>query len=250
MGLGKTIQVLALLLLRKQHGPRGTSLLIVPASILGNWRGEIERFAPGLGVLLAHPSAMPSWELRGLSPEEVSKHDVVITSYGFLSRLPWAASFDWDLLVLDEAQAIKNPSAKQTRAVKLLHSHHRVVLTGTPVENRLSDLWSIFDFVNPGLLGPAKTFKTFSKRLEQREQDRYAPLRRLIRPYILRRLKTDRRIIADLRHGRLSLDERRAPRRRPLPPSMRRRRNGCNGLGVTTSACRWSVTSSCPAAGS
>ena len=198
MGLGKTIQVLALLLLRKQHGSKETSLLIVPASVLGNWRGEIERFAPGLGVLLAHPSAVPARELRGLSPEEVAGYDVVITSYGFVSRLPWVASFGWDLLVLDEAQAIKNPSAKQTRAVKALRGRYRVVLTGTPVENRLSDLWSIFDFVNPGLLGPATTFKTFSKRLEQREQDRYAPLRRLIRPYILRRLKTDRSVIADL----------------------------------------------------
>ena len=125
-------------------------------------------------------------------------HDLVVTSYGFLSRLPSVQSFQWDLLVLDEAQAIKNPSAKQTRSVKQLRSRNRIVLTGTPVENRLSDLWSIFDFVNPGLLGSARTFKTFSKRLDQREKSRYAPLRKLIRPYILRRLKTDRNVIADL----------------------------------------------------
>jgi non-specific serine/threonine protein kinase len=104
----------------------------------------------------------------------------------------------WDLLVLDEAQAIKNPSAKQTRAVKALLGHHRIALTGTPVENRLSDLWSVFDFINPGLLGSAKTFTTFAKRLDERDQGRYAPLRKLIHPYILRRLKTDRSVISDL----------------------------------------------------
>jgi non-specific serine/threonine protein kinase len=198
MGLGKTIQVLALLLLRRKQAASGTSLLIVPASLIGNWRAEIERFTPGLRSLIAHPSALASKELRRLAPEEVSQHDLVITSYGFVSRLPWAASFEWDLLVLDEAQAIKNPSARQTRAVKALRSRNRVVLTGTPVENRLSDLWSIFDFVNPGLLGTARTFKSFAKRLDEREQERYAPLRRLIRPYILRRLKTDRNILPDL----------------------------------------------------
>jgi superfamily II DNA or RNA helicase len=198
MGLGKTIQVLALLLLRKRNAVKGTSLLVVPASIIGNWRSEIVRFAPSLRTLIAHPSAAPSGTLRDMTPAKVSRHDVVVTSYGFVSRLPWAASFQWDLLVLDEAQAIKNPSAKQTRAVKAIRSRNRVVLTGTPVENRLSDLWSIFDFVNPGLLGSAQTFKAFSKRLDDREHARYAPLRRLIRPYILRRLKTDRSIIADL----------------------------------------------------
>ena len=198
MGLGKTIQVIALLLLRKRDGAGATSLLVVPASIIGNWQSEIRRFAPGLRTLIAHPSVTPSRELRDLRPKSVSDHDVVITSYGFVSRLPWVATFDWDLLVLDEAQAIKNPSAGQTRSVKAIRSRHRIVLTGTPVENRLSDLWSIFDFVNPGLLGSAKTFTTFSKRLDEREHARYAPLRTLIGPYILRRLKTDRSIIRDL----------------------------------------------------
>ena len=198
MGLGKTIQTLALLLRRKEHEAKRTSLLIVPASIIGNWCAEIERFAPRLRTLVAHPSAAPSKEIRALSSREISEQDVVITSYGFVARLPWAASFDWDLLILDEAQAIKNPSAKQTRTVKALRSHNRIILTGTPVENRLSDLWSLFDFINPGLLGSAKTFKTFSKRLDDRGEARFAPLRKLIRPYILRRLKTDRSIIRDL----------------------------------------------------
>ena len=198
MGLGKTIQVLALLLFRKKRGVGGPSLLVVPASLIGNWCAEIDRFAPGLRALAAHPSAMPQKELRDLTARTIAMHDLVVTSYGFLSRLPSVQSFQWDLLVLDEAQAIKNPSAKQTRSVKQLRSRNRIVLTGTPVENRLSDLWSIFDFVNPGLLGSARTFKTFSKRLDQREKSRYAPLRKLIRPYILRRLKTDRNVIADL----------------------------------------------------
>src|SRR5205814_1324451 len=99
---------------------------------------------------------------------------------------------------LDEAQAIKNPGAQQTKAVKRLRAEARIALTGTPVENRLGDLWSIFDFLCPGLLGSAGQFKTFVKALEDRGEDRYAPLRQLVRPYILRRLKTDRSIISDL----------------------------------------------------
>ncbi len=104
----------------------------------------------------------------------------------------------WDLVVLDEAQAIKNPGAKQTRAVKALEARARVALTGTPVENRLGDLWSLFDFVNPGLLGSAKAFGALTKRLAERQHNAYAPLRELVRPYILRRMKTDRAVIADL----------------------------------------------------
>jgi non-specific serine/threonine protein kinase len=102
------------------------------------------------------------------------------------------------LVVLDEDQAIKNPAARQTRAVKRLKAQARIVLTGTPVENRLTDLWSIFDFLCPGLLGSVKTFGEMVKRLEKREREQYAPLRRLVGPYILRRLKTDKSIIADL----------------------------------------------------
>jgi len=126
------------------------------------------------------------------------KTDVVLTTYGMLLRQKWLREMEWRLVILDEAQAIKNPSARQTRAVKELKADGRIVLTGTPVENRLFDLWSLFDFLCPGLLGSAAKFKKFVKAMERREHDRYVPLRNLVRPYILRRLKTDRSVIADL----------------------------------------------------
>ena len=200
MGLGKTIQVLALLLvLKRQDGTKPQpSLLVAPASLLANWAAEIERFAPGLKALIAHPSALPAAELKTLDAARLRDIDLVITSYGSLLRVPWIAEVPWRLAVLDEAQAIKNPDAKQTRAVKKLKAGGRLALTGTPVENRLSDLWSIFDFVNPGLLGTAKEFASFAKRLGDRLHGSYGPLRELVRPYILRRLKTDKTAIADL----------------------------------------------------
>jgi len=209
MGLGKTIQVLTLLLvLRKQDGninshdqqpnSRRPSLLIAPASLLANWASELERFAPSLKSLIAHPSAMPSSDLGTLAPERLRDADLVITSYGSLLRIPWIAETAWRLVVADEAQAIKNPGAKQTRIAKQLKAQAKFALTGTPVENRIGDLWSIFDFINPGLLGSAKEFSKFVKRLEGRPHNPYAPLRELVRPYILRRLKTDKTVIADL----------------------------------------------------
>jgi non-specific serine/threonine protein kinase len=200
MGLGKTIQVLALLTVLKRDAGEGRrpSLLVAPASLLANWVAEASRFAPGLEVLLAHPSALPADELRDLPAERLAGADLVITSYGSLLRLPWLETTEFDLVVLDEAQAIKNPGARQTRAAKKLTGRARVVLTGTPVENRLSDLWSIFDFVNPGLLGSAKEFAAFTKRLAARPHRPFEPLRELVHPYVLRRLKTDRSVIADL----------------------------------------------------
>ena len=198
MGLGKTIQILSLLLVlkqREQSAPRA-SLLVAPASLLANWASEIERFAPGLNALIAHPSAMPADELRELDGARLANVDLVITSYGTLLRAPWMENFAWRLAVLDEAQAIKNPAAKQTRITKKLNARSRIALTGTPVENRLSDLWSIFDFTHPGLLGSGKAFTTFAKGLTTSEH--YRPLRNLVRPYILRRLKTDKSVIADL----------------------------------------------------
>jgi non-specific serine/threonine protein kinase len=199
MGLGKTIQVLALLLvLKRQDGAEPQpSLLVAPASLLANWAAEIERFAPGLKALVAHPSVLPAAELKALETARLRGIDLVVTSYGSLLRVPWIAETRWRLAVLDEAQAIKNPDAKQTRAVKKLKAGGRLALTGTPVENRLGDLWSIFDFVNPGLLGTAKEFASFAKRLGDRLHG-YGPLRELVRPYILRRLKTDKTVIADL----------------------------------------------------
>ena len=220
MGLGKTVQVLALLLTLKARdraaggrsdsgtgsaesdkdprAPTPPSLLVVPASLLANWVSEIERFAPSLRVLVAHPSAMTAAELARPAAQTLGAADLVITSYGSLLRIPWLATMKWRLAILDEAQAIKNPAAKQTRAVKGLEARARIVLTGTPIENRLSDLWSIFDFINPGLLGTGAEFTAFATRLAGRAHNPYAPLRDLVRPYILRRLKTDKSVIADL----------------------------------------------------
>jgi non-specific serine/threonine protein kinase len=197
MGLGKTIQIIALLTLLKRDGETTPSLLVVPASLIANWRAELARFSPGISVLIAHPSEIPGAELAAMEGQRIDGHDVVITSYGAVQRVPWFATRTWNLVVLDEAQAIKNPGAKQTRAVKALHGRVRLALTGTPVENRLGDLWSLFDFICPGLLGTPKAFSRFTKAAEARAHG-FGPLRELVRPYILRRLKTDRHVIADL----------------------------------------------------
>jgi hypothetical protein len=200
MGLGKTIQVLALLLMhrRETRTGRAPSLLVAPASLLANWSAEIERFAPALKTLVAHASAMPKEQLKAVKPDSLEDLDLVITSYGSLLRLPWLADMRWRLAILDEAQAIKNPNTKQTRAACRLQSQARIALTGTPVENRMADLWSIFDFINPGLLGSAREFSSYAKRLAERPHNPYGPLRDLIRPYVMRRLKTDKTVIADL----------------------------------------------------
>ena len=123
---------------------------------------------------------------------------MVLTTYGMLHRHAWLLNVEWQLAVIDEAQAIKNPAARQTKAVKKIQADARIAMTGTPVENRLSDLWSLFDFLCPGLLGTQKKFKDFVKALNAREDQRYVPLRQLVQPYILRRLKTDKRVISDL----------------------------------------------------
>ncbi|MFZ5556740.1 MAG: DEAD/DEAH box helicase [Pseudomonadota bacterium] len=201
MGLGKTIQTLALLLALKQEqarmGERGApSLLVAPASLLANWAAEAERFAPDLRLMIAHPSALSADDLRGLDCAALEAVDLVITSYGTLLRLPVLSQIRWHVVVADEAQAIKNPGAKQTRQLKNVKAQARIALTGTPVENRLSDLWSLFDFTHPGLLGSQKVFADFAKRLAGAEH--FGPLRNLVKPYILRRLKTDKRVIADL----------------------------------------------------
>ena len=199
MGLGKTIQVLALLLtLRNGEGERRPSLIVAPASLLANWAAEAERFAPSLKVFVAHPAFAPAERLKSPSAEELAGTDVVVTSYAALLRLNWLGRTRWRLAVVDEAQAIKNPDAKQTRAVKALDAESHIALTGTPIENNLRDLWSIFDFLNPGLLGSSKAFAGFVKSLADRTPPSYAPLRKLVAPYILRRLKTDRSVIADL----------------------------------------------------
>jgi non-specific serine/threonine protein kinase len=201
MGLGKTVQVLALLLLKRRARPaaggaRLPSLLVVPASLLGNWQAELRRFAPSLRALVAHPSAMSAAELAALSAADLGEVDLCITTYGTVARAPGFTAGRFELVILDEAQAIKNPAAKQTRAVKALRSRTRLALSGTPVENRLGDLWSLYDFLCPGLLGSAKVFAQFTRGLSDKQD--YSPLRNLIRPYLLRRLKSDKRIIADL----------------------------------------------------
>jgi len=200
MGLGKTIQVLSLLLVLKNEAKdkRNPCLLVTPASLLANWTAEIARFAPSLKAVVVHPSAAPAEKPKRDSADDLADVDLVITSYGYLARSPWLGSTPWRLAVLDEAQAIKNPTAKQTKTVKQLRADTRIALTGTPIENRLSDLWSIFDFINPGLLGSAKQFSGFVKHFADRPHNPYGPLRDLVRPYILRRLKTDKSIIADL----------------------------------------------------
>jgi non-specific serine/threonine protein kinase len=203
MGLGKTIQVIGLLLhlqaeqaQKADHAQKGTpSLLVVPASLIANWKAELTRFAPTLSVSIAHPSEAGS----GMkTPKSISTQDLVITTYTMLGKLDWLRQREWKLVVLDEAQAIKNSGIRQTRAAKELRAEGRIALTGTPIENRLSDLWSLFDFLNPGLLGSAKSFASFVKQREGVKQNAYGPLRTLVRPYILRRLKTDRQVIADL----------------------------------------------------
>jgi non-specific serine/threonine protein kinase len=202
MGLGKTVQVLSFLLALKENGTSGpASLIVLPASLLANWKAEIKRFAPTIAAAFIHPSETDKTALDAIAgnPEAIlAKADVVVTTYGMLLRQKWLLDVHWRLVILDEAQAIKNPSARQTRAVKQIKADARIALTGTPVENRLSDLWSLFDFLCPGLLGSAARFKKFVKGLEARAHDRYAPLRNLVGPYVLRRLKTDSRVIADL----------------------------------------------------
>lgn len=203
MGLGKTVQIISLLLSIKEENrrPAKPSLLILPASLLSNWKAELQRFAPTLKTCFLHPAETDASVLRIDGPRRaktLSGFDVVATTYGMLLRQSWLLEINWGLVILDEAQAIKNPSSQQARAVKKLKNESRIALTGTPVENRLSDLWSLFDFLAPGLLGSADKFKQFVKRLDDREHRSYAPLRKLVSPYILRRLKTDKSIISDL----------------------------------------------------
>ena len=200
MGLGKTIQVISLMLLVKQqqtcHQPH---LLVLPASLLGNWQAEISRFAPSLTFWVAHSSSN-----QGITQPILSGTDLVITTYGTLNRLPWLSKTAWDMVILDEAQAIKNPTAKQTLSAKALKNRVRFALTGTPIENRLLDLWSLFDFVAPGLLGSSRVFADYGKKKSKEgdennhKREFYAAVRRLVTPYILRRLKSDKRIISDL----------------------------------------------------
>jgi len=207
MGLGKTCQTLALLLAEREQRPSDNrerskrlapTLLICPMSVAGNWQREAERFAPGLSVVVHHGPE----RLRGRKFATAARRaDLVITTYALATRdRETLAEVDWERVVLDEAQNIKTIDTKQTKAIRSLPARHRVALTGTPVENRLTELHSIMDFLNPGLLGPAATFKRCYATPIERWRDQHATerLRRATGPFILRRLKTDRSIISDL----------------------------------------------------
>ena len=198
MGLGKTIQAIALLL-REREGDRiGPTLIICPTSVVGNWKREVQRFAPELRVMIHHGGDRASGEELVAAAAE---HDVVISTYGLARRdVDDLAQVRWSDVILDEAQNIKNPQAKQTQAVRRLPAANRIALTGTPVENRLSELWSIMHFLNPGFLGSQAGFRRDFALPIERYQDRDATerLKGLVGPFILRRLKTDPSIIQDL----------------------------------------------------
>ncbi len=201
MGLGKTIQVITLLLIKKKKKINKPSLLVLPASLLANWKSELQRFAPSLCCLFLHGSELSRSAIDGLALQtdnSLKSCDLIITTYGMLQRQVWLTENDWYLIILDEAQAIKNPTSEQTKQVKKLKGFARIALTGTPIENRLGDLWSLFDFICPGLLGTTTRFKQFINAVESMPEVSYASLRQLIQPYILRRLKTDKTIISDL----------------------------------------------------
>jgi len=199
MGLGKTIQLIAFLLyLRQENALGGPVLLVCPTSVLTNWQREVRKFGPELKTLLYHGDKRPKGSALVKATEKL---DLVITSYTLVQRdLKDLKKVEWRGMVLDEAQNIKNPSAKQSLAVREIESEFRVALTGTPVENRLSELWAIMDFLNPGYLGPLNFFKRrFATPIEKYgDTDSLKTLRSLVQPFILRRLKTDRTIIQDL----------------------------------------------------
>ena len=205
MGLGKTIQAIALVLHeRKASGTRqaqdgpGPALVLCPTSVVGNWKREVQRFAPGLRVLVHHGSGRARGDEFAAAAQQ---HDVVISTYGLARRdVDDMMRLQWSSVFLDEAQNIKNPSAKQTQAVRKLPAANRVALTGTPVENRLSELWSIMQFLNPGFLGSQAGFRQDFALPIERYQDQIATqrLKGLVGPFILRRLKTDPTVIQDL----------------------------------------------------
>jgi len=202
MGLGKTAQLIAAVLVDPVEGP---TLVVCPVSVLGNWERELARFAPSLAVAVHHGPDRHGADRQAKNQDSfaavAAANDVMLTTYSLVSRdLADLAAVDWGRLVLDEAQQIKNPATAQTKAVQQLRAGRRIALTGTPVENRLSELWSIMHVLNPGLLGSARSFRErFAQPIERdHDADATACLRRATGPFILRRLKTDRSIITDL----------------------------------------------------
>lgn len=199
MGLGKTVQLLALETLQRHQDPSaGPTLLLCPMSLVGNWQREAAKFAPDLRVYAHHGGARPHGDALG---ELLQQTDLIVSTYATATRdIDELAGYEWKRVVLDEAQAVKNSLSRAAKAVRQLRAAHRVALTGTPMENRLAELWSIMDFLNPGLLGSSERFRTrYAIPIERYGQTEPAErLRAATRPYILRRLKTDPAIIDDL----------------------------------------------------
>ncbi|MDT5131595.1 MAG: hypothetical protein QOE41_906 [Mycobacterium sp.] len=199
MGLGKTVQLLAVETLQRHQDPdAGPTLLLCPMSLVGNWQREAAKFAPGLRVYAHHGGA----RLHGDALRELLEQtDLIVSTYTTATRdIDELAGYEWNRVVLDEAQAVKNSLSRAAKAVRQLRAGHRVALTGTPMENRLAELWSIMDFLNPGLLGSSERFRTrYAIPIERHGQTEPAErLRAVTRPYILRRVKTDPAIIDDL----------------------------------------------------
>ena len=194
-----TVQFIAFLLhLKEQDALENPTLLVCPTSVLGNWEREVNKFAPSLKILQYHGDKRPKGKAF---LEAVKKHDLIVTSYSLLHRdIKSLQSVSWQIIVLDEAQNVKNPEAKQSKAVRELEATFRIALTGTPVENRLQELWSILDFLNPGYLGNKQFFqRRFAMPIEKYgDTASLTQLRSLVQPFILRRLKSDRDIIQDL----------------------------------------------------
>ncbi len=193
MGLGKTVQVLAYLEKMRLKNKKARVLLVVPASLVGNWSREAEKFTPKMPLYVLHGRTAKQLE-EELKAEEAF---LTVTTYGMAARIDGLAEIIWDCLILDEAQAIKNPLTKQTKRIKKLKSRMRIAMTGTPIENDLTNLWSLFDFLNKGLLGSSADFHEYCKGLDQHPEG-YARLKAMIAPFMLRRLKTDKKIISDL----------------------------------------------------
>ncbi|MGA2474083.1 MAG: DEAD/DEAH box helicase [Acidimicrobiales bacterium] len=200
MGLGKTAQLLALLVDERARIPHftGPTLVVCPMSLVGNWQREAARFAPDLSVYVHHgPDRLDG----KVFTRQAKKAELVLTTYGLVARdQQLLATVPWRRLVLDEAQQIKNSAARTTQSVRAIPAERRIAMTGTPVENRLAELWSIMQFLNPGLLGSENSFRErFAIPIERLGDDEAAAhLRRITAPFVLRRLKTDRTIIADL----------------------------------------------------
>ena len=198
MGLGKTLQALALIQRDRESNGRRPTLVVCPTSVVGNWQKEAARFTPDLPVLVHHGVG----RAKGASfKKEAEKQAIVISSYALLHRdFDVLKGVSWSGVILDEAQNVKNPETQQAKAARALRADYRVALTGTPVENHVGDLWSLVEFLNPGLLGSRADFKrTFFVPIQAgRDPEAMQRLKRLTGPFILRRLKTDRTIIADL----------------------------------------------------